>query len=104
MSDLCFANTLRAVAEKINAEQIFPSMLLIIATSPITFVSSPLLYKMSNFVSFCCCQAELSIVLIFLLLTFTLNSLTLFFTILDFSRVLSACYFMVHFSIGVLLS
>ena len=43
--------------------------------------------------SLCCCQAELSIALIFPLFTFTRNSLMLLFTVLDFSPILSAWHF-----------
>ena len=59
MSDLCFADTLRALAEKMNADQVFPSVPLILAVSLCAFVrGSGVLYKMSNFVSFCCNQGN----------------------------------------------
>ena len=93
MSVLCLANALRNVAEKMDAEEMLPFLPQVIASSPVTFQRpSPLLDEMSNFVSFCCCQAELSIALIFPLFTFTLNSLMLFFTVLDFLPSLSACH------------
>ena len=76
-----------------DAEEMLPFLPQVIASSPVTFQRpSPLLDEMSNFVSFCCCQAELSIALIFPLFTFTLNSLMLFFTVLDFLPSLSACH------------
>lgn len=94
MSVLCLANSLRTVAEKMYAEEMLPCLLQVMAASPIKFRRcSPLLDEMGNIVCFCCCQAELSIALILPLFTFTLNSLMLFFTVLDFSPVLSACHF-----------
>lgn len=105
MSVLCLANALRTVAEKMDAEKMLPFLPQVIASSPVTFQRpSPLLDEMSNFVSLCCCQAELSIALIFPLFTFTLNSLMLFFTVLDFSPHFLPVIFMAHVSVCLLFS
>ena len=49
---LCLANALRTVAEKMDAEEMLPSLPQVIAASPVTFrTPSPLLDEMSNFLS-----------------------------------------------------